>query len=119
MQYRKLTETGDYAFGSGKLNFINDLDAIAQAVKTKLLLFYGEWWEDTTIGIPMFESIVGQVNSKNIATALKELVKKRLQDIPEITETKDLEVEIQGRSITLSLTAIVAGEEITVEVANV
>ena len=53
MKYRKLDENGDYSFGNNSLDFISDADAIAQAIKTKILLFYGEWWENTAIGIPM------------------------------------------------------------------
>ena len=44
MKYRKLDNNGDYSFGSGFSDFVYDKNAIAQAIKTKILLFYGEWW---------------------------------------------------------------------------
>lgn len=43
MKYRKLDNTGDYSFGSGLTDFVENKEAIAQAIKTKILLFYGEW----------------------------------------------------------------------------
>ena len=46
MRYRKLTETGDYSFGNGSLDYISGVAAIAQAVKTRIMLFLAEWWED-------------------------------------------------------------------------
>lgn len=66
MRYRKLTTDGthDMCFGRGVSDYLQDStnnpDAIAQAIKTRLLLFYGEWWEDITDGLPMWQKILGQ-----------------------------------------------------------
>jgi hypothetical protein len=59
MKYRKLDENGDYTFGQ-RDEFYYDTEAVAQAVKTRLLLLYGEWWEDTTDGTPLFEEVLGR-----------------------------------------------------------
>ena len=55
MRYRRLTATGDYVFGQGSLDYLSDADAAAQAVKTKLKLLLGEWWENTGDGLPLFQ----------------------------------------------------------------
>ena len=61
MRYRKLSPTGDYTFGNGLSDFwINVPDAPAQAVKTRLLLWLGEWFLDTTEGTPYLEGIIGK-----------------------------------------------------------
>ena len=54
MKYRKQLANGDYSFGNNIQDFYTGQEAIAQAIKTKILLFYGEWWEDISQGIPMF-----------------------------------------------------------------
>jgi hypothetical protein len=58
-------------FGRGVSDYLQDStnnpDAIAQAIKTRLLLFYGEWWEDITDGVPMWQKIFGQrIKDKSI-----------------------------------------------------
>jgi hypothetical protein len=53
MRYRQLTSSGDYQFGhSGGDFWFNVPEAVGQAVKTRLLLFRGEWFADTSEGTP-------------------------------------------------------------------
>ncbi|MFV0241376.1 MAG: hypothetical protein ACK5H4_15230 [Lacrimispora sphenoides] len=59
MKYRKLDQNDDYTFGK-RDGFYFDTDAVAQAVKTRLLLLRGEWWENPDDGTPLFENILGQ-----------------------------------------------------------
>ena len=64
MRYRRLDENHDMCFGRGLSDYLvdstGDPDAIAQAIKTRLLLFYGEWWEDIYDGLPLWQQILGQ-----------------------------------------------------------
>lgn len=60
MRYRALDAAGDYSFGQGQLDFLTDSPAaVAQAVRTRLLLFQGEWFLDRTAGTPWLQSVVG------------------------------------------------------------
>lgn len=65
MRYRRLDPlTWDMCFGRGKGDYLEDATenpvAIAQAIKSRLLLFLGEWWLNITDGLPLWQQILGQ-----------------------------------------------------------
>ena len=58
MQYRQLDSNGDYLIG---LPFLaNSSACVAQAVLTRMKLWQGEWFLDTTDGTPWLQSILGR-----------------------------------------------------------
>lgn len=60
MIYRKLDSNGDYTFGKRNGNFfVNSPDAAGQAVKTRLMLFRGEWFLDINAGLPYNSQVLG------------------------------------------------------------
>ena len=120
MKYRKLTSTGDYSFGSGSNNYVDGNEAVAQAIKTKLLLFYGEWWENLGEGIPMFQSVLGQTNPDTIKSSLSMLVEQRITEIDEVDSIKNIEIDYDRKNRTISMevdVAITNGEIVNVEVS--
>jgi hypothetical protein len=59
MRYRKLDISHDYTFGR-RDEFHSGAHAVAQAIRTRLLLLLGEWWEDTEDGLPLYQKITGR-----------------------------------------------------------
>lgn len=58
MQYRQLSATDDYTIG---LPFYADSpQAVGQAILTRLRLWQGEWFLDTTDGTPWLQNILGK-----------------------------------------------------------
>lgn len=69
MRYRKLDADDDYVFGGSSNNFlVNTPDAVAQAVLTRLRLLRGEWFLDTTAGMPWATAVFGK-NTQGTADA--------------------------------------------------
>jgi hypothetical protein len=81
--YRKLGPNNDPYFGQGQANFISDAEAVAQAIRTRLLLLQGEWWEDINQGTPLFQSILGQPSATPETTAL--ILTQRIAGAPYVT----------------------------------
>lgn len=66
MIYRKLDANGDYTFGQQSNDFLsNSPETVAQAVKTSLSLFRGEWFIDVTVGLSL-PKILGFNNVINV-----------------------------------------------------
>lgn len=74
MKYRRLDADGDYTFGAGQANYLIDQEACAQAVKTRLLLFLAEWWEELTDGLPLWQKILGWRDITTAEQAIKERI---------------------------------------------
>ena len=83
MKYRTLDENGDSTFG--KQNFLTGLEAVAQAILTRLRLLYGEWWEDTADGLPLFESILGAYGGDVAREAVDLIISERIQGTQNVT----------------------------------
>lgn len=79
MRYRPLDEDGDYTVD---VPFLQDSPAcVGQAILTRLLLYQGEWFLDTTDGTPWFQKILGRQYNLDPNT----FVKQRILGTPNVT----------------------------------
>ena len=75
MRYRKLDANNDYSFGSGALNFWQDVpDAVAQAVATRLRLWAGEWFLDVTEGTPYQVGALGKHTKDSVDPMIRDRI---------------------------------------------
>lgn len=75
MRYRREDADGDYTFGSGDDTWlINSPDAVAQAVKTRFELWYGQWFLDTTEGAPWIQSVLGKQKPETYNLAVRKRI---------------------------------------------
>lgn len=106
MRYRRIDENGDYTFGNGQYDFLVDIEAIPQAIKTKLNLFQGEWWEDLSEGLPFYQDVAGQFirndEDKDIVTRL---YCNRISDVEEVNSFLSLNAEFDNENRKYSLVA--------------
>jgi hypothetical protein len=77
MRYRQLDAKGDYVLGFGQGEFyVNQPEAVAQAVLTRLKLYLGEWFIDITDGTDWFGSVLGN----NTVSLRDVIIKTRILD---------------------------------------
>lgn len=75
MRYRKLTADGDYTFGKGNQQFhVNTPEGVAQAVRTRLALWTGEWFLDMTEGTPFTTQVMGTGTQALYDSAIKDRI---------------------------------------------
>lgn len=104
MKYRKLDANGDYTFGTGADFLINSPDAVAQAVGTRLKLWSGEWFVDTTDGMPWNEQVLGKRQAgKNPDAAIRQ----RILGTDGVTAISSYESSFNGETRRLSVTATI------------
>lgn len=92
MTYRKLDENWDYIFGEGKKDFIFGVDAVAQAIATRLKLYLGEWWADLGDGLPMWQSILGVmgINNPKKKQMVDRLIAERILKTPNVISVENV-----------------------------
>lgn len=101
MRYRKLTADGDYSFGGSQLDFYRDVpEAPGQAVKTRLLLWRGEWFLNIDEGTPYMEGILGK-KAKETADIT---IQNRALGTEGVTTIENYESEIDPDTRRLSAT---------------
>lgn len=87
MIYRRLDANDDYILGSGNQTFVSGVDAVRQAIYTRLKLLLEEWWEDAADGLPLFQSILGvRVNNMQ---AMDAIFRDRIRDTTDVTDVFD------------------------------
>lgn len=103
MRYRREDAGGDYTFGQGDNTFlINSPDAVAQAVKTRFVLWYGEWFLDTTEGTPWIQSVLGKQSPDVYTLAIRQRI-LATQGVNSITAF-DSSVNSSTRRVTFTAT---------------
>lgn len=107
MRYRKLTDTGDMRIGAGAADFLVDSPkAVAQAVKTRLQLWLGEWFLDQSEGTPYQQAVLG----KYTGDAIEPAIRARILGTPGVTALDSLEIMIGRDERSAVITATLSTE---------
>lgn len=96
MQYRILDKNGDYTLGQNSMK--QDKEAVAQAIQTRLHLLYGQWWENTEDGLPLFEKILGAYGDNKEMIDI--LISERIAQTKDVKEIKSYTSTFQNRVYT-------------------
>ncbi|CAB3911913.1 hypothetical protein LMG3410_04878 [Achromobacter aegrifaciens] len=94
-----LAEDGDLALDLlGRARLIGGADRVGQQVKVTLLAFLGEWFLDTTFGVPYFEEIL--VKNPDRST-IEAVLRARILDVPGVTRVGRLDLDVDRTARTL------------------
>ena len=58
---------------------LTDINAVAQIMLTQLNLFLGEWFENLNLGLPVLQTMLGQLGSQRALAAMQLSVQQYLQ----------------------------------------
>lgn len=103
MRYRKLDEDDDYSFGIGANNFhINSPEVVAQAILTRLRLWMGEWFADTSDGTGWNQSIIGKQSNNLYELTLRQ----RVLETPGVQSIEGFQssLDAETRKLSVSMT---------------
>lgn len=114
MKYRRLDKNWDCCFGRNKSDFLTDLDAVAQAIKSRLRLLYSEWWENTEDGLPLWEQIIGVPGSPNNKDAIDIIISKRIAETIDVISVLVFSSTYENRKYTFECLVATKYGELTV-----
>lgn len=72
MRYRPLDAHGDYTIGKPFL--VNSPQCVGQAVLTRMKLWLGEWFMDTSDGTPYLTQVLGKGSQRNPDAYIKQRI---------------------------------------------
>lgn len=107
MIYRMLDGNGDYVFGRGRHAYLEGAEAVAQAIKTRLLLLYSEWWEDREDGLPLWERILSSPGSPDNIKAVDFLFKERIDNTEGVLSLMAYDSDFNHDTRTYTFRAVV------------
>lgn len=95
---------------------LSDIEAVAQAIKTRILLFQQEWWENLKDGTPMFQEILGYRKTAGAQQLATMALTQRILGTPYVTAVENVSVSFNPvtRSFIYSATAQTSFGQVTV-----
>lgn len=103
IQYLQLDALGDPIFDPSAN--LTDIYAVNQAISTRLNLFLGEWWENTNLGLPVFQLMLGQLGSKQGLSAMTLAVQQNIAGAPYVTSVSDVQVSFVDGALSIQASA--------------
>ncbi|SAQ28106.1 bacteriophage protein [Klebsiella oxytoca] len=104
MRYRREDDDGDYTFGQGDDTWlVNSPEAVAQAIKTRFLLWYGQWFLDNTEGTPWIQSVLGKQRPETYNLAIRQ----RILETQGVSSITAFNTTVDGRTRRVTFTATV------------
>jgi len=91
---------------NGIIKRVSDAEEVSQRIKTTLLFYLGEWFLNTSIGIPWLEDIfIKPANLNNIESILK----SEVLNVPGVSRITDFSMSYEkspSRKLTINMNVI-------------
>ncbi|AYD65742.1 hypothetical protein DVB37_18835 [Achromobacter sp. B7] len=85
----------------GRASFVEGADRIAQQINTTLLAFMGEWFLDTTFGVPYFEDILVKSPDRS---GIEAIFRARIREVPGVTQVSAMQLQLERQLRVLRVT---------------
>lgn len=95
-------------------NTLTGIEAVAQAILTRLNMFLGEWWENLNLGLPVFQQIISQLGSQRGLAAMQVSVTQNVLGTPYVTAVTSVEVTFKAGQLGFVIVAQTAFGTVTV-----
>lgn len=112
---RALDDDGDIVT-SGEV-WIYGVYAVAQTIRTRLMLYMGENWRDASDGTPWIQKILGKNNNKNNILSKQAILKKRILETDYVLSIPSWSYDFDYSTRTMSITATIVTEFGTISIA--
>jgi len=100
MSIGRLIPSGDLDVSTGSFQTLTGPEYAAQKIRQRLRLFLGEWFLDTTKGVPWFQSVLVKNPSLEL---IKSLFRNEILQVPGIISVKQTEALFDPAARTLAL----------------
>ena len=97
----------DILIKDGDFLLIDNAERVAQQIKVKLLTFLGEWFLDTTWGVPYLEYILVKQPNQEL---IKQILSEQILSVDDVKSLNALELDYQVKVRTL-----IIGYEVSTE----
>lgn len=110
--YLALDDTYDPIFANNTTLY--GVEAVAQAIGTRLRLFLGEWWENLNVGLPLFQQMLGQLASGGNLAAMQASVQRVVEGTPYVLTAKVLSTAFDGANLSVQVYATTVFGSVTI-----
>lgn len=107
MIYRRLSNTGDYLIGSGSDEFLSGVEAVTQAIITRIKLLRDEWWENLLEGTPLWQQILGHKSGDEAVRTINNILSDRILSTQGVTSLESYSGEFDPQTRKYKFTAVV------------
>lgn len=97
----------DILIKDGDFLLIDNAERVAQQIKVKLLTFLGEWFLDTTWGVPYLEYILVKQPNQEL---IKQILSEQILSVDDVKSLNALELDYQVKVRTLIINYEVSTE---------
>ena len=112
---RPVDSNGDMIPVSYASQMLEDSEAVAQIVRQRLQLYFGEWWEDEITGFRVPQFLTDGVRHENVEMLVK-YISSYVAGTDGVTGVTNAEVVIADRKMIYSAVIHTGTETVTLEV---
>ena len=88
--------------------FLSDRDAVAQIIYTTLRFLLGEWWENLTIGFPLFQSLIGSSGAPTNQQGVMLIIQQTILSCPYVVQIVDFNFTHNTETLNSTFMAVVS-----------